>query len=93
MGPRIDFNHYIMAQSAREPKFANLSSHESTKRDGRSTIGVPPESCKPEELIHAFGREEYLRFFKDQRYENAKLIFGDRLDKLIADFEEKINNV
>ena len=43
------------------------------------------------ELIDNFGQEKFIEFFGNQTYENAKLIFGDRLDKLIKDLENKIN--
>ena len=43
------------------------------------------------ELIENFGQEKFMEFFGNQTYENAKLIFGDKLDTLIKDFENKIN--
>lgn len=42
------------------------------------------------ELIDNFGREKFLEFFKNQTYDNAKLVFGDRVDRLIQKFENKI---
>jgi tetratricopeptide (TPR) repeat protein len=44
------------------------------------------------ELIYNFGKEKFLEFFKDQTYENAKLIFGNKLDTMIEEFEKKINS-
>jgi tetratricopeptide (TPR) repeat protein len=43
------------------------------------------------ELIDNFGKERFLEFFKNQTYENAKLVFGDKLDNVIQEFENKIN--
>lgn len=43
-------------------------------------------------LIDNFGRDKFLEFFSNQSYENAKIIFGDKLDKVIADFENRINS-
>lgn len=43
------------------------------------------------ELIDNFGKEKFLEFFKIQTYDNARLVFGDKLDKVIQDFENKIN--
>ncbi len=43
------------------------------------------------ELIDEFGKEKFLDFFKVQTYENAKNVFGDKLDVLIEEFEKKMN--
>lgn len=43
------------------------------------------------ELIDNFGQEKFIEFFGNQTYENAKLVFGANLDKVIKDFENKIN--
>jgi len=43
------------------------------------------------ELIDNFGKEKFLEFFKNQTYENAKIVFGDKLDIVIQEFENKIN--
>lgn len=43
------------------------------------------------ELIENFGKEKFLKFFKNQTYENGVLVFGDELDNLIHEFENKIN--
>jgi len=43
------------------------------------------------ELIGNYGREKYLEFFKNQTYGNAKFVFGDKLDNIIQEFENKIN--
>lgn len=43
------------------------------------------------ELIDNFGKEKFLEFFKNQTYENAKLVFGDKLDNVIQELENKIN--
>lgn len=43
------------------------------------------------ELIDNFGKDNFLKFFKEQNYENAKLIFGGKLDVVIQNFENKIN--
>lgn len=43
------------------------------------------------QLIDTFGKEKFLEFFVDQRYENAKEVFGSEIDVLIEDFEKKFN--
>lgn len=43
------------------------------------------------ELIDNFGRDIFLEFFKNQTYQNGKLVFGDKLDNVIQEFEIKIN--
>lgn len=43
------------------------------------------------ELLDNFGREKCLEFFKNQTYDNAKVVFGDKLEKVIQDFENKVN--
>jgi tetratricopeptide (TPR) repeat protein len=43
------------------------------------------------ELIDNFGRVKFIEFFGNQTYENAKLVFGDELDKVIKNLENKIN--
>jgi tetratricopeptide (TPR) repeat protein len=43
-------------------------------------------------LIDSFGKEKFLEFFINQTYENAKNIFGDKLDLIIGDFENKFND-
>jgi tetratricopeptide (TPR) repeat protein len=43
------------------------------------------------ELLNKFGKEKFLEFFKNQTYGNAQLIFGVKLDAIIAEFEKKIN--
>lgn len=43
------------------------------------------------ELIDNFGAEKFKEFFKNQTIENAETVFGDKLDQLIKDFENKIN--
>lgn len=42
-------------------------------------------------LIDTFGKEKFLTFFVDQRYENAKNVFGDEIDTVIMDLENKFN--
>lgn len=42
-------------------------------------------------LIDKFGKEQFIEFFSNQTYENAKFIFGTNLDEVIKDFENKIN--
>lgn len=43
-------------------------------------------------IIEKFGKEKFLEFFKNQTYENASTVFGNKLDKLIKDLESEINN-
>ena len=54
-------------------------------------LSYPLSGLFVSELISKFGREAYIRFFKDQRYEHARSVFGDELDHLIQAFEGKIN--
>ena len=42
-------------------------------------------------LINNFGQEKFLEFFRNQTYDNGKLVFGDNLDLIIQDFENNIN--
>lgn len=44
------------------------------------------------ELIDNFGQEKFIEFFGNQTYENAKSVFGDKLNVVIRDFEDKINS-
>ena len=44
------------------------------------------------ELIDNFGQGKFIEFFGNQTYENAKIVFGDKLDNVIRDFENKINS-
>jgi hypothetical protein len=41
------------------------------------------------ELIDNFGKEKFLELFKNQTYENAKLIFGNKLDTMIEELEKR----
>ncbi|MBN2166517.1 MAG: hypothetical protein JW717_09595 [Marinilabiliaceae bacterium] len=43
------------------------------------------------ELIKKFGRDKFIEFFSNQTYENAKIVFGNEIDKIISDFENLIN--
>ena len=43
-------------------------------------------------LIEKFGREKFMQLLADQTYENAKKIYGKRLDELIAQIEKEINS-
>lgn len=43
------------------------------------------------ELITKFGKEKFLIFFVNQTYENAKTVFGDEMDILINEFENRYN--
>ncbi len=45
------------------------------------------------ELIDTFGKEKFIDFFSNQTYENAKIVFGANLDKMIKEFEDKINKI
>lgn len=59
--------------------------------------GYPEELTYPlsglfvKELIDNFGKEKFIEFFGNQTYDNAKLVFGEKLEKVIKDFENKIN--
>jgi len=43
------------------------------------------------EIIMKFGREKFLVFFTNQSYKNAKSVFGNDIDILIEEFENKYN--
>jgi len=43
------------------------------------------------ELIDYFGRDKFIEFFSNQAYDNAKTVFGDELNKVIQEFENKMN--
>lgn len=54
-------------------------------------LSYPLSGLFVQRLIDQFGREKFLEFFSKQSYENAKVVFGDELDRLIQDFEEQVN--
>lgn len=54
-------------------------------------IRYPVSGMFVEDLIKKFGRDKFIKFFNDQTYENAKSVFGNDLDNLIAEFENKFN--
>ncbi len=60
-------------------------------RDYPDALTYPLSGLFIKELIDNFGREKFIDFFGNQTYDNAKLIFGEKLDKVIEDFENKIN--
>lgn len=43
-----------------------------------------------EHLIDQEGMDKFKELLKDQSYENAKVIYGDKIDDIIADFEKKL---
>ena len=59
--------------------------------------GYPEELSYPlsglfvKELIDNFGRDKFIEFFSNQTYDNAKLVFGEKLDLVIKEFENKVN--
>ena len=54
-------------------------------------LSYPLSGLFIKELIDQFGRDKFLEFFGNQTYEHAKLVFGDKLDQVIQEFENKIN--
>lgn len=60
-------------------------------KDYPEELTYPLSGLFIKELIDNFGREKFIEFFGNQTYDNAKLIFGEKLDKVIKDFENKIN--
>lgn len=42
-------------------------------------------------LIENFGKDKFIEFYNNQTYDNAKAIFGDNFDKIVNNFENKIN--
>ncbi len=59
--------------------------------------GYPDELVYPvsglfvKKLVDNFGRDKFLDFFKNQTYENAKLVFGENIDLVIKAFEKEMN--
>ena len=41
-------------------------------------------------LIENFGREKFLVFMNDQSYENARIVFGEKLDAVLKELEAEI---
>lgn len=60
-------------------------------KDYPEELTYPLSGLFVKELIDNFGRDKYIEFFGNQTYDNAKLVFGEKLDKVIKDFENKIN--
>jgi len=60
-------------------------------KDYPEELTYPLSGLFIKELIDNFGREKFIVFFGNQTYDNAKIVFGDKLDKVIKDFENKIN--
>ena len=42
-------------------------------------------------LIDKFGKEKFMQLLEDQTYDNAKKIYGKKLDEVIAQLEKEIN--
>lgn len=59
--------------------------------DYEEEILYPLSGLFVRELIANFGREKFLEFFGNQTYDNAKLVFGDKLDQLINEFESNLS--
>lgn len=60
-------------------------------KDYRDELTYPLSGLFVKELIDIFGKDKFIEFFGKQTYDNAKLIFGDKLDNVIQEFENKIN--
>ncbi len=54
-------------------------------------LSYPLAGLFVKELIDNFGREKFIEFFGNQTYENARSVFGEKLDAVITDFENKMN--
>jgi tetratricopeptide (TPR) repeat protein len=54
-------------------------------------ILYPVSGLFVKDMITHFGRDQFMVFFSKQTYENAKTVFGDELDNLIQEFENKMN--
>ena len=61
-------------------------------REYSEEILYPLSGLFVQELIEKYGTEKFLEFFKNQTYENAKLVYGNELDSLIKEFENKLNS-
>lgn len=60
-------------------------------KDYPEELTYPLSGLFVEELIDNFGREKFIDFFGNQTYDNAKVVFGEKLDTIIKEFENKIN--
>ena len=54
-------------------------------------ITYPLAGLFVKELINKFGKDKFLKFFKNQTYENAQLIFNEDIDPFIEEFENRVN--
>ena len=59
--------------------------------DYPESLTYPLAGLFVKELINNFGRDKFLAFFSDQSYQNAKRVFGPKLDAVVQEFENKIN--
>lgn len=60
-------------------------------KDYPEELTYPLSGLFVKDLIDNFGRDKFIEFFGIQTYDNAKFIFGEKLDKVIKEFENKIN--
>jgi len=61
-------------------------------KDYPDELSYPLSGLFVKALLDDFGREKFIEFFGNQTYDNAKIVFGDELDKVIKEFENKINS-
>ncbi len=54
-------------------------------------LSYPLAGLFVKEMIKRYGREVFLAFFPDQTYENALAVFGEDIDIMIEEFENKYN--
>jgi tetratricopeptide (TPR) repeat protein len=54
-------------------------------------VSYPLSGLFVQALIHTFGKTRFIAFFKDQTYENGKLVFGEKLDDVIGEVENSVN--
>ena len=55
-----------------------------------SELTQPLSGLFVEQLITTFGRDKFMEFFREQTYENARIVFGEELDVLIIKLENEL---
>lgn len=54
-------------------------------------VSYPLSGLFVQALIDEFGKPRFIEFFRDQTYENGKLVFGEKLDDVIGEVENSVN--
>ena len=61
-------------------------------KDYPDELSYPLSGLFVKALIDNFGREKFIEFFGNQTYDNAKIVLGEEIDKVIQEFENKMNS-